>query len=360
MAVFGEQIYTKKELIARLGNISSLVGIKSYTLNHGKGEGIQAFDVTTGSGMEFTVMASRCMDILSMKYKGIPLNFIGKPGVVSAAHADTKGNNFTRNVTGGMLYTCGLSNVGLYYSDEKADHPFHGRLRYTPAENICYETRWEDNEYLLRLSGEMRETAIFGDNISFKRCITTKLGEKSIQISDCIENEGFEKQPFMLMYHINAGFPLLDKDICVYIPTFETLPMNEAAETHIKEYAEISEPQEGYSENVFIHKLYTDNDGRALTGLYNEKLKMGLCIEYSNMILPFLLQWKSMSSGDYALGLQPTNCYAQGRAYETKMNHLKYIEPFEKIICELKITVIDGEIERKKFLERLKEYKYKY
>ena len=51
-----------------------------------------------------------------------------------------------------------------------------------------------------------------------------------------------------------------------------------------------------------------------------------------------------MGSGDYVLGMQPTNCFASGTAYELKVNgKLPMIKPGEKKNFDLEVIVLDGE-----------------
>ena len=53
----------------------------------------------------------------------------------------------------------------------------------------------------------MREAQMFGENIILTRKIWVKAGENIIHLEDSIENLGFTAQPYMLLYHINYGFP---------------------------------------------------------------------------------------------------------------------------------------------------------
>ena len=53
----------KKELLRHLGSISQVGGLKRYELTEGRAKGVEAVDVVTGSGLEFTVLPGRCMDL---------------------------------------------------------------------------------------------------------------------------------------------------------------------------------------------------------------------------------------------------------------------------------------------------------
>jgi hypothetical protein len=41
--------------------------------------------------------------------------------------------------------------------------------------------------------------------------------------------------------------------------------------------------------------------------------------------LPVFAQWKSMVSGDYVLGLEPSNCYIKGRNAERDIKNIGWI-----------------------------------
>jgi hypothetical protein len=69
----------------------------------------------------------------------------------------------------------------------------------------------------MKTSGKVYESQVFGVNICLTRVISMKLGENKIFINDTIENMGFEAQPFMVIYHMNFGFPLVDKDSKFYV-----------------------------------------------------------------------------------------------------------------------------------------------
>lgn len=80
MELYGNT-YTKRELLAYAGNTTQLFGVTRKCFTEGNGDGARVFELRTGSGLECTVLESRCMDIYSMSYKGIPLNFLSKNGL---------------------------------------------------------------------------------------------------------------------------------------------------------------------------------------------------------------------------------------------------------------------------------------
>lgn len=339
--IFGNDI-TKEELLKRVGNISQIAFIKPYEMKEGKANGLKSFDVSTGNGLEFTILEGKCLDISNMRYKGANINFIAKPGIVSPEYFNPQGLEFLRFFQGGMLYTCGLSNTGAPCNDNGVDLNLHGRIGNTPAEKVNIDTFWRDDEYLMQICGEMREAGLFIENLVLRRVISTKLGSKSIKISNEVENQGFQEQPLMILFHINFGFPLLDVNSRILIPSKQITPRDSAAEIGIEEYNKLSLPQDNYMEQLFYHELAADKGGITCVVVINDNLGIGVYIKYNINQLPKLNQWKSMASGDYALGLSPANCNVEGRAKEREKGTLHMIKPFEKLNFDLEIGVVEG------------------
>lgn len=78
-----ENQLSKRKILKYVGDSSQIFGTKDYTLNGGKSHGVRAIDVKNGSGLEFTVLPDRCMDIGWLSYKGKNLSYISKTGIVS-------------------------------------------------------------------------------------------------------------------------------------------------------------------------------------------------------------------------------------------------------------------------------------
>ena len=81
------------------------------------------------------------------------------------------------------------------------------------------------------------------------------------------------------------------------------------------------------------------NDAKAI--VRNSSLGITAELGWSRDTLPLLAEWKSMASGDYVLGLEPSNCYVMGRSAERANGTLKVIGPFEKINMSMKLEFKD-------------------
>ena len=77
--------------------------------------------------------------------------------------------------------------------------------------------------------------------------------------------------------------------------------------------------------------------------LENTELGISMTISWSGDTLPILSQWRSMASGDYVLGLEPTNCYIMGRHDERINGTLPVLKAFESITNTLNITFTEDD-----------------
>ena len=330
--------FDRKRLLSKVGSVAQLAHITPFTYTSGSADGVKGFMASNGTGLDFTVLESKCLDIISMKYKGINLNFLPKSGIVSSALSDMEGTEFLRSICGGMMYTCGLLNVGAGCMEGDMDQPFHGRMKNTPAEHVSTFCDWDGDAFVLRISGEMRESALFNDNLLMRRSIETKAGKRCVTICDVIENQGFETQELMLLYHVNVGYPILDAGARFVAPIVSTEARQDGvSEKGIKDYAVITEPVQGFVEQVYVHKV---TEGRA--AIINDELGLGLYVKYDADMLPNLIEWKSMGCGDYAFGIEPATCLGRGRAYERSHGKFQKIAPFEKLTYTIEIGVLDG------------------
>lgn len=76
--------FRKRGLLKFVGDFSQVFGTKDYTLNGGKAQDIRVIDIKNGSGLEFTILPDRGMDIAWLSYKGINISYISKTGIVAA------------------------------------------------------------------------------------------------------------------------------------------------------------------------------------------------------------------------------------------------------------------------------------
>ena len=254
----------KQDLLRYVGNIQQVISAREITYEEGRAGGMKAYQVKNGP-LSFLVMADKCLDIGELSYRATNISFLSKPGLQGRNPYDTNGEEALRSIMGGMVFTCGLENICPPCRDRGKDYPMHGRMRTTPAEHVGCDIRWEQDSCCAVITGEMREAELFGENMVLRRTISTRYPGKRIVLTDEIENQGFREEPMMLLYHCNAGYPLLQEESEIVLPTKEVIPRDAAAEAHTEHWNRMEAPKDGEPEYVFLHRLGADEQGNPRT-----------------------------------------------------------------------------------------------
>lgn len=333
----------KTQLRSYVGDFSQLFGIKEFTLTGGKANGLKALDVNNGSGLNFTVLPGRCLDISALSFKGINCSYLSKTGLVAPEYYDGAEAGFLRSFYAGFLTTCGLRNVGPSCFDEGEHFGLHGRISNTPAEEVRAFVEWMDDVPVMKVEGKMREATLFGEYLILHRQIKCAFGDNKIFLKNKVENLGFRDEPLMILFHFNLGYPLLSPEARLYIPTMEPIPRDEEAANGIDTYAQLQYPTKGFKEQVFYHQMQADSNGNTFAALVNDALNLALVIRYNTQQLENFTQWKQMGSGEYVTGLEPGNCWVGGRAETRRSGLLKFIAPGEIQSFDLVVEILTGE-----------------
>lgn len=318
-------------LLKKLGNIDQIAGIRESVLLRGRGEGTKTAEVYNASGLRFSVIPDRCMDISDLSYKGINISFRSKNGTVSPLAFSPLDGEFQEQWPGGMLYTCGLSNVNLHNEIDGEAFPTHGRISAVPAENFRTECLFEGDDYTMRLSGEMHETVMFGRHLSLKRTIETSLNKSSVVLRDVIANMGASAEPYMLLYHMNFGSPFLSEDTECIIRNGKVVPLNESSADSVH----MEPPADGYEAQKFYATGFPKTGYAELT---NRNLGIGVEISFTTENLPYMIEWKNLRSHDYCLALEPSNTCALNRKKAMEQNKISVIEPYSEIENTIMLT----------------------
>lgn len=339
----------------RTGSLQQLAYVRPVTFGEGRAKGMDAYSVKNGP-VSFIAMADKCLDITDFSYKGVNMSFLSKPGLSGRNHFDTHGAEAQRSIMGGLFFTCGLENICPPCEDDGKEYPMHGRLRTTPAEHLCADAVEENGKYVIRLSGEMREAELFGENMVLRRSIEAEFGSKTVIVRDKITNHAFREETLMLLYHFNIGYPLLDEGSELILPTLSVTPRDDNARAVQEKWNIISAPSDNAPEQVFIHELADDGNGNTFAALINNDLGLGLKLEFNQSNLPNFMEWKSSGSGDFVLGLEPANSSVYGRLHQKKLG-LHTLAPLKTECNELRITVLEGMDELKAVRVRAEQMK---
>lgn len=326
--------YTRRELEGYTGDLRQLADIRLATLDDGMERGTRIALVRTGSGFDFTVLLDRAMDIGTATYNGIPLSWQSGTGAAHPAFYEDGTRGWHRTFHGGLLCLCGLTQVG------RADPPVdpengeslvtHGRISNTPAYDIRIEREWNDEQWMLRLSGTVDEVSLGGYRLRLERTMEMTPGSSAVWIRDRVHNMGGQPAPLMVLYHCTFGFPLLSPESVLRIPSTDVMAGNDAGREHLHDWRQFSAPTAGYPQQVFYHSFGGQNETQ-IVSLDNPALGIGVEMHFSPTALPTLSQWKKLDVGDYVLGLEPGNCLPEERVKAREAERLQMIAPDESI-----------------------------
>lgn len=343
--LFGTE-YSKKDLLARVGDISQIAGVRLCTLADGVERGVRAAEFRTGSGLDFTVLVDRGLDISTAAYKGQSLAWRSSTADVSPAYFEEPELRWLRSFYGGLVLTCGLTYAGAPNVDQGKALGLHGRVSNLPASNVYADGAWDGDSYVMWVQGKVRETSVFGENIELARRISAKLGEPRIRIHDKVTNLGYQETEHMILYHINAGFPIIDAGSRLIAPVLDYKPRDADAEIEKDQYASFPAPTPGFRERVYYLDMAEDDEGNVGAALvnpgFNQSQGFGFYVKYPKCELPKFAEWKMMNEGTYVVGLEPANCRVEGRAKERERGTLQFLKPGETREYHLEIGVLSS------------------
>ena len=339
----------------KITDMSQLAGIKQLEYTSGRAKGCGAFEVYNQAGLCFSVLPDQCLDIYDLRFKGMNIGYPTKSALQNNSSFNALDNEFAYYWRAGMLYTCGLANAGPSCVDEGLWRTEHGRIGMIPADNVRVNSYWKDDKYILGIDGDVTESIVCGSRLQLARHIETECNSKEIHIHDVLNNLKPQDEEFMLLYHINFGYPLVDEGSRLIKGAGSVEPRTDHAKTGIDLWDQISAPLDEYEEQCFFHDNTADKDGFAYFGIINDKREIGVYVKYSLETLPIAVQWKNMLAHDYVVALEPGNSYIMGRTEERENGTLQKIPGYGTINYQLSIGVLEGKEEIKSFETMVKK-----
>jgi len=293
---------------AKLANADQLATAVESVVSGGAAAGSRAVDLRVWDGIDLRLLPDRGLDIGAAWFRGTPLAWISQGGeqspprpedLVDRAWGDAWG--------GGLVTTCGLSNVGA----ASEGYGLHGTYTAQPAAELQVE----------RSTSEVTATATIADPpFTLSRRIVTTVGQGLARLDDRVVNDSEWTAAAPLLYHVNIGAPLWDGDAYLETDAHEVVPRDEAAAAGVATWDEPPTPTAGGAERVFEHV------GASWARLTNPRLGIELTVRSS---LPRLWQWVHPASGTYALALEPSNCSVLGRAHDIAAGQMPFLDPGE-------------------------------
>jgi len=231
--LFGRNL-GRADLLRRVGRLEQAAGVRLVSLDDGPERGVRLLEFRTGTGFQFDIVVDRAFDVGRCEVGGRPIGWLSPVGFAGPWFAEHEGLGFLRNWGGGLLTTAGLDHA-LFMAEDTAGqynyppktterHGLHGRVSNRPARLVGYGERWEGGVCVLWAEGEVRQAAVFGENLVLRRRVEAKVGESRLTIRDEIENAGYSLTPHMYLYHVNVGWPVVDEGAELLAPAQDVSP----------------------------------------------------------------------------------------------------------------------------------------
>ncbi len=347
--LFGSQ-YSRSELLARVGRLDQVAGVRQVTLGDGLGRDVRLLEFRTGTGFSFDIVVDRSFDIGRCELGGRPLNWTSNAGIVAPWYYEAEGMGWFRAWGGGMVVTVGLDHLGMAGEDTAA--PFnqthlgstvnfgvHGRIGGLPARLVGYGERWDGDECVLWAEGEVLQSSVFAEHLLLRRRVEAKVGESHFTIHDEVENVGHTDVAHLLLYHCNVGFPVLDAGAQLIVPASETTT---SYGVPVDGYRTMSAPIPDFTEACFEHELVAEADGSVPVGVVNRAIGLGVYQVFKISQLPHHTVWRMMGEDTYAMALEPATNRDAGRFDARERGELIILKRGTTRSYDLEVGALDG------------------
>jgi len=365
--LYGSQ-RSRRDLAAHAGSLSQFAGVRLMTLGDGVERGVRMLEFRSGTGLRFTVMIDRCLDIGDCDYRGMAIGWHSPAGFKNPALHDAEGEGglgWLRSASG-LLVTCGLDQM-LFMNEEPGDHyvygprktishGLHGRVGMLPARLTGYGESWSGDEMVLWCEGVVSQGAVFGEHLELIRRIEITAGTNEIRISDRVVNRGFYRTPHMYLYHVNVGHPVLAEGSRYVAPISDVVWAGHAGENYRKQdvgYRVMPAPQMGFHEQVWQHEMKADANGEVPVMLVNDALEIAFEVVNRKDQFPCNYQWQNFHAGQYAIGMEPSTNHVQGRGFARERGELIWLEHGEERQYDVTFKIFAGKTEIEREVSRI-------
>ncbi|MCF1707223.1 aldose 1-epimerase family protein [Tabrizicola sp. J26] len=356
--LFGRNV-PRRDAAALSGALSQFGGVRLMTLGDGVERGIRLLEFRTATGLRFTVLVDRAMDIAEVEHKGRAVGWHSQAGFRNPALHEYEGEDgfaFARSFSG-FLVTCGLDHIlgpqtvsaenYNYPGRSTIRHSLHGRIGTVPARLTGYGERWEGDRCILWAEGVVQQAAVFGENLHLIRRIEADLDGDEIRLTDSVVNAGFVATPHMFFYHVNVGHPVLDEGARYLAPINEVLWAAHAGARYRAQgvgYARIPAPRPDFAEQVWQHELAPDQKGEVPVAVVNDRIGFGIEVVTRKDQLPCLYEWQHFQQGAYALGIEPSTHHVLGNLAARERGEMIWLGPQDERRYDATFRVLDGAV----------------
>lgn len=348
---------SRRDVSAHAGALSQFAGVRLMTLGDGVERGIRMLEFRTGTGLRFTVLVDRALDIADCEHKGRAIGWNSPAGFRHPGLHDYEGEGglaWLRSFSG-LIVTCGLDHT-LFMHDDDASHyvygpretvssSLHGRVGTIPARLTGYGEAWDGDECTLWCEGVVQQSTVFGEDLHLIRRIEAKVGSDEIRLTDRVVNHGFYRTPHMYCYHINVGHPVLAEGSRYLAPISDVVWAAHAGDDYQRQgvgYRTLPAPHLNFHEQVWQHELAADGAGEVPVALVNDAIGLGFEVVTRKEQFPCQYQWQNLQAGQYAMGIEPSTNHVLGKPFARERGELIWLEHGDERRYDTVLRILDG------------------
>jgi Domain of unknown function (DUF4432) len=341
--------WTRQELLARVGRLEQVAGIRLLEGGDGAERGVRILRCVSGAGFDFEILVDRGFDIGGAWLNGQPLAWSSPAGLVGPWYCDPAGIGWFRSFPGGLVSTCGLDHTLLGGADDSTvfNYPhratetygLHGRYTGLPARLAGYGATWDGDNCVLWAEAEILQAALFGEQLLLRRRVETDLGGISLRITDTVTNIGPTSCPHMMLYHCNVGFPVVDAGAELIYPAGPGTCVSDASSP---DYQQLTGPSAGFVEECYEHDMHAGPGGLVGAAVVNRAIGLGVFQRYDGAALPHHITWRQLGTVAYVVAMEPSTNRDAGRFDARARGELQYLAPGETRRYQLQVGALAG------------------
>ena len=296
--------------------------ITKKRLYGGVQDGLDVVEIDSGK-LRFTVLLSKGMNVLKASCDDVELKWDSPvDGPVHPKFVPI----FAPNGCGWLegfcewIARCGLESNGApeFDSNGALKYPLHGRLSNLPARYV--EITYDLESGIIKLTGEILETSVFGHKFLFKVVYTVRVGSSKLRVEDSVTNLLNTDDEFELLYHINTGYPLVSPGAKFIAPFAKMCPRDQNAVSELPQWDVFVNPEPGRPETCYFFDLTSDEEGATSVALLGDSRERGVSLTFSKKDFPYFILWKTQRpNGDiYVSGMEPAINFPNTRSFEKR------------------------------------------
>ena len=346
--LYGRKL-SRREISAHAGALAQFAGVRLMTLSDGVERGVRMLEFRTGTGLRFTALVDRALDIADCEYKGMAVGWNSPAGFRHPGLHEYEGEGglaWLRSFSG-LLVTCGLDHI-LFMYDEPATITLRAR-KSVIHRSMAASSRFPRADRLANAG--MRPSAFSGGRVWQQRSLVEDALIRRIEAKVGTTRFSARRSSITastrltLLHHINIGHPVLAEGSRYLAPIADVVWAAHAGESYRKQgigYGTMPAPQLNFHEQVWQHELKAAADGEVPVALVNDALGIGFEVVTRKDQFPCQFEWQNLQSGQYALGIEPSTNHVLGHKGARERGELIWLEHGEAREYQSTFRILDG------------------